>query len=158
MGSIQHPFFPNVDWTIAISRRFTGEKATRLYADVFEPVLHRHGLVLQCNYASDNSHSPDYWVDRITSILAVTELHVLFDINRSGYVEYEFEKSRQQAFRGGTQALAEAHGWSPRTAFMLRPYRVLVTDSELPLPLGGRLELASSASTQPCVIMKLRRC
>jgi hypothetical protein len=129
-GLVEHYFAPTVDWTIAVSRRFHGERAVLLYEGAVLPVLKTHGAVLECQYASDDRQSPDYWIRRINTILAVTDIHVLLDLDRSGYVDYEFDTSEHLARRRRAVVPVTLPNWQPEGAVaILRPRRILITDT-----------------------------
>jgi hypothetical protein len=128
-NNMEHYFAPSVDWTVAVSRRFHGDGAVLLYERAILPILQQHGIVLECSYASDDRESPDYWVRRINVILEISDIHILLDIDRSGYVDYEFDVSQSLAIRARATTTQTVLNWAPEgTVAVLRPKRILITD------------------------------
>jgi hypothetical protein len=128
-NNMEHYFAPSVGWTVAVSRRFHGDGAVLLYERSILPILRQHGTVLECSYASDDRESPDYWVRRINVILEVADIHVLLDIDRSGYVDYEFDISQRLAIRSRATQTQTLLNWAPEAGVaILHPKRILITD------------------------------
>jgi hypothetical protein len=91
---IEHPFKPEVDWKIAVSRRFSDPSVEELYRNVIYPVLQSEGLVLECQFADNDPKLINYWTNRIKLILELSDIHILLDIARSGSMDLEFHHSR----------------------------------------------------------------
>jgi hypothetical protein len=110
---VVHPYAPDIQWRIAVSRRFHDREAEAFYFDVVFPVLSEEGMVLECSYAADEPSYPDYWTNRMKVILELSDIHVLLDVNPSANTGFEFQMSRSYAQRAGANAVRLSFNWEP---------------------------------------------
>jgi hypothetical protein len=83
----------------AVSRRFNNPKVDELYALHIEPVLQRYGIILTCDFASEDAANVDYWMNRMNVVLDLADIHIILDLNRSANTFYEFEFSNLSTSR-----------------------------------------------------------
>lgn len=129
--NIVHPYAPDVQWRIAVSRRFNVPYVDALYYSSIHPVLTEEGLVLECSNAREDTATADFWTNRMNLILECSEIHLLLDVNKSGNMEFEFEKSQRLLKLGKHTALMMTFGWNPRTLQVIfKPFAIMVTDAD----------------------------
>jgi len=117
---------PNRDLVIAVSRRFRTREIDTLYKTHIEPLLARQGIVLICDFASNDVAELDYWMNRMNIILDLADVHVILDLDRSPNTFYEFESSNLGARSGSGFSLKWNFGIS--ACFLTKPYRIIVHD------------------------------
>jgi hypothetical protein len=91
--SVEHPITPEIQWRIAISRRFTSSYVQKIYEEVIYPVISEEDLVLECYYAEEMPDSQDYWVHRMNLILELADIYILIDIEPTVYTKAEIRKA-----------------------------------------------------------------
>lgn len=134
LGTVhQHPYGSAVSWRIAVSRRFNDSVVNSIYEKQVLPVLVAHGIVLECNFASDETKDAEFWTNRIKRILGCSDLHILLDIHRSGSMDFEFRISGECANRMGKKSVWRYSGLEgvsrlPPNACL--PIQIRVVDGE----------------------------
>jgi hypothetical protein len=118
---LPHPFAPEIEWRIAVARRFHIPAVDSLYREIVQPVLDDEGIALECSYAADEPEYPDYWANRMTLILELADIHVLLDIEPNANTLWEFQLSESYAKSAGANALSLSFGWRPRLPESLTP-------------------------------------
>lgn len=127
---ILHPYAPEVQWRIAVSRRFSDPSVDALYTSLVHPVLSAEGLVVECSNASEATASTDFWTNRMNLLLECSDIHLLLDVHRSGNMEFEFERSRRLRLRGKPTTLTETFDWEPTTLELIfKPIAIMVTEA-----------------------------
>lgn len=128
---IECPYSPKAEWRIAISRRFNHTIVDDLYYRCILPVLRGEGLLMECHYAAETPEEYDYWVNRFSIILELSDIHILMDIDRTANMELEFQKSQRHARQGMASALAINFGWvMTYPELWMRPIRIIVTKTK----------------------------
>ncbi|MEN3331615.1 MAG: hypothetical protein V7641_980 [Blastocatellia bacterium] len=79
INDVSHPYSPDVDWIIAVSRRFNIVPVEKLYKEDVLPVLMENAIVVECRYAGENSDSPDFWLTRMNLILEIADIHIIME-------------------------------------------------------------------------------
>jgi hypothetical protein len=124
-----YPYYPAADWRFGVSRRFNHPYVDSIYDDLIQPTLDREGLLLECWFASEITADEDFWMNRIDLIFAISDFHILIDIDRNHNVEFEFERARLISRRREATALGRNLNWSPLTRrFVLKPITILIKD------------------------------
>lgn len=110
----------------AISRRFKVAAIDSLARDIVEPALSSLGVALTCTYAEDDPSHPDHWINRMGFIFDLADVHIVFDLDRSGNTFYEFEASNLANFMPSGEHLYWMLG--VRCTQRLQPFRIIIHD------------------------------
>lgn len=97
---LSHPYSPDADWIIAVSRKFNDPQVDELYFNQILPILREHGLVVECYFAGETADNIDYWVSRMNLIFEISDFHVILEHKPSFstlYEKYFSEKFRRIA-------------------------------------------------------------
>lgn len=129
---MEHPYAPDAQWRIAVSRNFTSQKVDLIYGELIYPVLCTEGLVLECYYAAEDTSMKDFWINRMNIILEISDIHILIDIDKTANMDFEFERSLSlKAKSGETPALKSNFQWEPRTTrLVFIPISILVKEGK----------------------------
>lgn len=129
---VEHPYAPDVQWRIAVSRNFTAQNVDAVYRELIYPVLCTEGLVLECYYAAEDTSTMDFWINRMNIILEVSDIHILIDIDRTENMDFEFERSQEltRTIAGRTPALSSNFHWEPMTKGVFLPISILVKEGK----------------------------
>lgn len=92
-ASLDHPLGQDVRWMIAVSRRFSSQRAVEIYQKTIRPVLERHGHIVECFYADDSQESEDFWINRMRVIFELADFHILVEHDMSARVFVEHMSS-----------------------------------------------------------------
>lgn len=127
---IVHPFAPEVDWRIAISRRFSHPAAVDFFESVVRPALQGNGILLEVSGALDDPKSNEYWANRMRLVLECSDIHILLDVANSGNLDWEFEQARRLASHGHPSALPGNLRWlGTQMRLPMRPYTLVISRS-----------------------------
>lgn len=109
--AIVHPYAPAAEWRLAVSRRFKAQSAEETYKNEILPIIRQHGLLLECNWASNSTANSDFWMTRMKLLLELSDIHILVDIDPSPNVMWEFNQAKLTARRQNQWALNLLCGW-----------------------------------------------
>lgn len=144
-----YPYSPDASWRIAVSRRFNVPAVDDFYFGCVLPVLQAEGCVLECKFADETSEQYNYWMNRFSLILELSDIHVLIDFERSPNMEYEFNRSMFIARNGVTPSLSTNFGIGIlRSRDFIKTIRLYLTQNTTSnIPKIGRQRIISINGT-----------
>jgi hypothetical protein len=149
---LTYPYYPRADWRFAVSRRFNLPHVDALYSQCILPALEGEGLILECWYASEQTKDLNFWMNRMSLMLELADIHILVDVDKSANVQFEFDRSRCLFRRPQASSLVTNFNWSPMTErTIIRPVVIVIErgvgrDWRSPRRRKAVLHLADEAS------------
>lgn len=132
---LKYPYSPEANWRIAVSRRFNDPIVDDFYFGYVLPLLKAEGNVLECKYAAETPEHYNYWMNKFSLILEVSDIHVLIDFKRSPNMEYEFNRSRFISRNGVVPTLNNNFGIAiSRSKDFVKPIIIYLTKYPAEIP------------------------